>query len=117
MRRLLTMTVVAVTQVGVMPGAALAGSPVWHFEGDHQPGDVIESTSETKFLPVDRTDRVPAPATPPVTFDRLWLAVVRPVGLLLVVRTVLTESRWPWRPAPDRISRNGSGLGDVITDE
>lgn len=117
MRRLPMMTVVAVTLVGAMPGAALAGGMLWHFELPQAPGGVVEPTTETERLPVERTDPVPSQAVRPVPFDSLWLAIAGIVGLLLVTRAVFTESRWPRHPASDQISRNGSGSGDVLTDE
>ena len=110
MRRLLTMTVVAMTLVGVTSGAAVARGELWHFEENRQPGDMANSTTETRPLPAE-------PAAQPVPFDTLWLAIVGPIALLLVIRTVLTESTWPRHTGPDRVSRNGSGLGDVLTDE
>ncbi|HEX6301781.1 MAG TPA: hypothetical protein VF148_15080 [Acidimicrobiia bacterium] len=117
MRRLLTMTVAAVTLVGVMSGTALAGGAGRHLEGYHQTGDVVESISEAEPLTVERTDPEPTPVARPVPFDGLWLTIVGLVGLLLVIRTAFAESRWPRHPASDQISRNGSGLGDVLTDE
>lgn len=117
MRRLLTMTVVATTLVGVTSDAAVAGGELWHFELHQVPGGAVEPTTETEPLPVEWTDPVPAEAAKPVQFDSLWLAIVGLVGLLLVIRTVFTESRWPRHPASDQISRNGSGPRDVLTDE
>ena len=117
MRRLLTMTVVAMTLVGVTSGAAVARGELWPFEEYRQPGDVANSTTETRPLPAEPTDSIPVPAAQPVPFDTLWLAIVGLIALLLVIRTVLTESTWPRHTGPDRVSRNGSGLGDVLTDE
>ena len=107
MGRLLTMTVVAVTLVGVIQHAALAGCAMWCFDLHQVTGGVVEPTTETE----------PLPAAQPVPFDNLWLTIVGIVGLLLVARTVFTESRWPRHPASDQISRNGPGLGDELTDE
>lgn len=117
MRRLVTMTVVAITLVGVPPGAAVAGDGLWPFEMHHAPGGAVEPTTETGPLPVEWTDPMPAQGPEPVSFDSLWLAIVGLVGLLLVIRTVLTEARSPLHPVSDQIFRNGSGLRDVLTDE
>lgn len=116
-RRLLTMTVVVLALVGVMPTTALAGAAVWHLMGYHQPEDTVSSTSQSEPLPGEGTDPAPASAAQPVLFDSLWLAIVGLVGLLLVIRTLFTEARWPRHPASDQISRNGSRLGDVLSDE
>lgn len=103
MRRSLTTSVVAVTLVGVMQDAALAGGATTRVELHEATGDAVEPTTETE----------PLSAARPVPFDNLWLTIVGIVGLLLVVPAVLIESRWP--RAPDQISRNGTGLGDVLT--
>lgn len=117
MRRLLTMTVVAMALAGVTSGAAVAGGELWHFELHQAQDGAVEPTIETEPLPAEWTHPVPAEAAKPVPFDSLWLAIVGLVGLLLVIRSVFTELRWPRHPASDQISRNGSGLGDVLTDE
>jgi hypothetical protein len=44
MRRLILAGATGLAVVSVGP-AAWAGAAVWHFEGYHQPGDIVESTT------------------------------------------------------------------------
>lgn len=85
MRRLLTMTFMAVTPVGVTLGRALAGGAGRHFEGHYETGYVVEPITETESLPVERTDPAPV-VVRPVPFDGLGLTIVGVVGLLPVIR-------------------------------
>lgn len=49
MRRLLPVATVTAILLGVLASAAFGGGAVWHFEGYHRPGDVVESTTSVAW--------------------------------------------------------------------
>jgi hypothetical protein len=100
MRRLVTVLALTVIALGVMVATARGGDAVWHFDGDHQAGEFVSTTSQRHQVDepgsspdtiVDPDDTVAADSDM-AGLDATWLTTAAVVAVLLVVRMVRLES-------------------------